>query len=191
MYRVLSRTDLGYCEELRKALHSHDANDQRRYIEEILKARFSLCPRGLSPSSYRLYESMQLGRAPVVISDDWVSPPGPDWDSFAIFIPESKIKSLPKVLESYAKDAERRGRHAQSAWKEFFSWPRRWTYFMQQVSAFHESRPLVLSFAELHDIWLGHEFLRCYEWTMPSRMKNFILRKLRNLFDRPFPAMLV
>ncbi len=123
--RVLSSTGLGICEELRKQFHSHDHNDQQRYLKEIRNACFSLCPRGISPSSYRLYESMQLGRCPVVIADDWVAPPGPDWSRFALFVAESDTRCLPEMLARVADQAKGKGRLAWEAWQEFFSWPRR------------------------------------------------------------------
>ena len=31
---------------------------------------FSLCPRGYGPTSFRLYESIQLGSIPVYIAED-------------------------------------------------------------------------------------------------------------------------
>jgi len=82
--RVLRDDPEGLIEELPKTLHEHDENDQEAYIEAIRGAKFSICPRGISPSSYRLYESMQLGRCPVVVSDDWVPPDGPDWEEFVL-----------------------------------------------------------------------------------------------------------
>lgn len=191
MGRVLSRTRQGVCEELRKAFHSHDEHDQHRYIEEIRKACFSLCPRGLSPSSYRLYESMQLGRCPVVIADEWVRPPGPDWDTLAIFVAESEIKQLPEILTREAQNAENLGRLACQSWQEFFSWPNRWSYFLRQVIRLHESRPDVQGFADLHDIWSGRAFRRQYQWTLSGRLKQLALRKYRALIDRPVPMVLM
>jgi hypothetical protein len=186
--RVLSQTGQGTCLELRKGFHSHDEDDQRRYIQEIRKACFSLCPRGLSPSSYRLYESMQLGRCPVVISDDWVRPAGPDWDKFTIFVRETEIRRLPEILLREAREAEGRGRLAYQAWQEFFSWPRRWTYFLHQVIRFHESNPHIYGFGELRDIWGGRAFRRRYGWTLSGRAKGLAIRKVRAFVDRAIPA---
>src|SRR5215831_4488653 len=42
------------------------------FIDTMRSAKFSLCPRGNGPASYRVQESMALGRAPVIISDEWV-----------------------------------------------------------------------------------------------------------------------
>ncbi len=38
-------------------------------------------PRGIGASSVRIFEAMRAGRAPVIISDDWIVPPVGDWGS--------------------------------------------------------------------------------------------------------------
>ena len=181
MCRVLSKDPRGRCEELRKAFHTHDASDQLSYLEDIRNARFSLCPRGLSPSTYRLYETMQLGRCPVVISDAWVAPEGPEWGTFSLIVAESNVEQLPEILAREIEHAEARSRFAHQAWKEFFSWPRRWSYFLEQVVRLKESESLNLGFAELHDLWVSREFRRQYQWTMAGRAKQLVARKCRAL----------
>ncbi len=47
-----------------------------RYAELVQRSKFVLCPRGHGPSSFRLYEALGAGRVPVVVSDDWLPPPG-------------------------------------------------------------------------------------------------------------------
>src|SRR5438309_4407785 len=56
----------------------------RRYAELAKASKFILCPRGLSASSIRLFETMRMGRVPVILSDDWLPPLGPRWNDFAI-----------------------------------------------------------------------------------------------------------
>ena len=182
--RVLLRTGSGTCEELRKAFHDHDEHDQTRYIAEIRGAYFSICPRGLSPSTYRLYESMQLGRCPVVISDDWRPPEGPDWKEFAIFVKESEIRGLPKLLAQEIGRAERYGQLARSAWEAFFSWPRRYNYFLEQALALTQTGSLRQGFEDLNEIWRARQFRRRYGWTIPGRAKQLARRKLSALVQR-------
>ena len=181
----MSQRDDGRCEELRKAFHGHDRHDQIRYIEEIRRARFSLCPRGLSPSSYRLYESMQLGRCPVVISDDWMPPDGPDWGRFAIFVRESEIRRLPEILPCERDRAEDRGRKAWEAWKEHFSWPRRWDYFLEHVLAFREQVPETPGYERLRAIWRSYAFRHRYQWTLSGRAMQLLVRRYRALIEKP------
>ena len=60
----------------------------RRYAEVAKASKFVLCPRGLSVSSIRLFETMAMGRVPVILSDDWIAPEGPCWEKFSIRVRE-------------------------------------------------------------------------------------------------------
>jgi hypothetical protein len=73
-------------------------NKQEYYFETLLQSKFALCPRGWGANSYRLFEAMMLGVAPVIISDKWILPKGPDWKSFSLIIPSKHINSLEKVI---------------------------------------------------------------------------------------------
>lgn len=97
----------------------HDAL-KREYVEVSRRSKFLLCPRGTGASSIRLFESMELGRAPVVIGDAWVPPPGPDWDRFSVRVPERDILALPEILRGCEADAERMGAAAREAWERWY-----------------------------------------------------------------------
>jgi len=56
----------------------------KEYAKAILNSQFVLCPAGWGPATYRLFETMEMGRVPVTLSDEWVPPPGPRWDEFSI-----------------------------------------------------------------------------------------------------------
>lgn len=94
---------------------------QRRYASIIKESAFVLCPRGGGTSSFRLFETMMLGRVPVIISDEWVPPEGPDWTSFAIRVEEAEIASIPAVLIERLSDAGEMGCAARTAWLDWFS----------------------------------------------------------------------
>jgi hypothetical protein len=94
---------------------------ERRYADSIKKSGFILCPRGGGPSSFRLFEAMMLGRAPVIVSDQWVPPTGPDWDSFSVRIKEADVHSIASVLEERSSEADRMGEVAREAWLDWFS----------------------------------------------------------------------
>ena len=188
MCRTLAASDSGVCEELRKAFHSHTADDQERYIREILDAAFSLCPRGLSPSSYRLYESMQLGRCPVVISDHWIPPQGPDWEDFSIRIPEAGLEHLQPTLDERFQAAERMGRAAKENWDRFYAWPARYRTFLEMVLALQNSRKTHPEVAELQDIWHSRELMKLYDWTLPGRVRQRLTNMARRLLQQPPPT---
>jgi hypothetical protein len=94
---------------------------QERYARVLEESLFVLCPRGAGTSSYRLYETMRAGVAPVLISDEWVAPEGPDWDAFMLRVPESDIDALPDILRAREEDAIERGIRARVAWERYFS----------------------------------------------------------------------
>lgn len=96
---------------------------QKQYAETIAASHFGLCPRGASAGGLRLYEVMQIGVAPVVISDKLLLPEGPAWDTFLLRIPERDIKRLPQLLEPHLPESEARGRLAHQAWEQWFAPP--------------------------------------------------------------------
>lgn len=93
----------------------------RRYAEVAKASKFVLCPRGLSVSSIRLFETMQMGRAPVILADDWVAPPGPRWEKFAVQMREKDFAEVPRVLEEREAEAVEMGELARKEWEEWFS----------------------------------------------------------------------
>jgi hypothetical protein len=93
---------------------------KKLFVRDILEARFALCPSGAGASSFRIFEAMQLSRAPVIIADDWLRPLGPDWDSFAIFVREKDLAQLPQILGKHSPEWEARGQRARSAWEAFY-----------------------------------------------------------------------
>ena len=93
----------------------------RRYAELAKASKFILCPRGLSVSSIRLFETMRMGRVPVILSDDWIPPAGPRWEQFALQVPENEFATIPGLLENREADAVAMGQRARAAWEEWFS----------------------------------------------------------------------
>jgi len=92
-----------------------------RYVKSIKDSAFVLCPRGGGTSTFRLFETLMLGRVPVIVSDQWVPPDGPDWESFSLRVKEGEIATIPALLERRATDAPAMGRAARAAWFEWFS----------------------------------------------------------------------
>ena len=80
--------------------HSHSAKEKQEYVDDILSSKFVLCPRGWSPATYRLFEVMELGRCPVIISDDWVPIDGVPWQECCIVIKEKDIAYCARSLQN-------------------------------------------------------------------------------------------
>lgn len=106
---------------------THDAHPAERarfwaeYADAIANAKFSLCPRGRGTSSIRLFESMKMGRACVILADDWQPNQGIQWDEFSITIPERDVLRIPEILDRHAHRAAEMGVRARQIWEENFS----------------------------------------------------------------------
>ena len=94
---------------------------QKAYARVLRESHFVLCPRGHGAGTIRLFEVLQMGVAPVLIADGYILPDGPDWDSFLIRVPESRIRQLPQILEERKEESEELGQRARRAWEQWFS----------------------------------------------------------------------
>ena len=85
---------------------------------------FSLCPRGYGATSYRLYESMQLGSIPVYVSDKHLLPWSDeiDWSKFCITVtPEHLPNILQNTLGCQGSKIRRMQDIVQKVWQDNFS----------------------------------------------------------------------
>jgi len=73
-----------------------------QFIDITSRSKFALCPRGYGNTSFRLYESMQLGAVPVYISDDFCLPWNDEinWDDFCVLVNEQEIEDIEQILTS-------------------------------------------------------------------------------------------
>lgn len=93
----------------------------RSYDQALASSAFVLCPRGVCPGAIRFFETLRAGRAPVVISDEWVLPHGPDWDAFVVRVGEAEITRLPEILRELESEATERGKLARRVWESWFA----------------------------------------------------------------------
>jgi hypothetical protein len=94
---------------------------KRRYAEVMARSKFILCPRGAGSSSFRIFETMAAGRVPVILSDSWTPPAGPDWEQCAVFIPEKVADRTGAILEAQEERFPRMGPAARREWEEWFA----------------------------------------------------------------------
>lgn len=98
---------------------------ESKFVNTILESYSTLCPRGSALSSYRFYETMQLGVVPIMIAD-YDMRPFPDridWESCSYFI--NDVKQLPVILDNfYVAELEGKGNNAKEIWNDLFkNWP--------------------------------------------------------------------
>lgn len=91
------------------------------YAALLETSQFILTPRGVGTSSQRLFEAMEAGRCPVIISDDWIEPEGPKWEECSIRIKEKNIHQIPQILNQQLTNAINLGKNAKNAWEQYFS----------------------------------------------------------------------
>lgn len=75
------------------SVDNYRKKEENEYQDILERSRFSLCPRGSSPSSVRFWESLSAGAIPILISDNWVLPDW-DWDNTIVVVSESDFDNL-------------------------------------------------------------------------------------------------
>jgi len=120
--RFFQNTSEEFNRALRGKMDPREKRDYHRRYAELTKAsKFVLCPRGLSVSTIRVFETMRMGRVPVILSDDWMEPEGPSWQKFAIRVPERDFAKIPRMLEEREAESVAMGELARREWEEWFS----------------------------------------------------------------------
>lgn len=91
------------------------------YARDLGRVKFVLCPRGNGASSIRLFEAMESGRVPVIISDSLILPQCVSWDRCSIRIAERDLRHVPAILAERAADWPALAREARRQWEACFS----------------------------------------------------------------------
>ena len=94
---------------------------QTQYRAVSLNSAFVLCPRGIGTSSMRLFETLRMGRVPVIIADDWIPPVGPDWDACSVRVAERDVAHLPDLLRARQDEVPAMAAAARAVWTSWFS----------------------------------------------------------------------
>lgn len=145
---------------------------RREYANSLYQSQFVLCPRGYGPSSFRIFETMRCGRVPVIISDDWVAPTGPQWEHFSVQVPESKTACIPEKLVDIRHRSQEMGLLARKQWEKWFSPQVTFSHMIDNLLNMspHKNRLSIHS----------REFLRGFSPNnLKGSVKQFILRKPR------------
>lgn len=99
--------------------------DMLNFIEITSRSHFTLCPRGYSKTSFRMFECLQLKSIPVYIWDDIDWRPFTediDWSSFSIVININDIHHLDNILSSISEEKREKMQLAgEKAYYEHFS----------------------------------------------------------------------
>jgi hypothetical protein len=154
--------------------HSHSAREKQGYVDDILLSKFALCPRGWSPTTYRLFEVMELGCCPVIISDDWIPIDGVPWDRCCIVIKERDIAHCADILEQQQSNAEQLGRAAREVWESHFAEPKKFRAMLHSILELMDKRGG--NCPNFRQRWSSWRFQYCNEWLPHQRIARRIGR---------------
>ena len=111
-------------------LIKNKSSGTRSYIRSILSSYISLSPRGYGGSSFRAFESMQLGVVPLLLGDIDTRPFKNyiNWDDFSMYT--NNPLELPSILKSVDKNTlVEMGRRANLAFESKLSY-KKWGHYV-------------------------------------------------------------
>ncbi|EIE18061.1 hypothetical protein COCSUDRAFT_9502, partial [Coccomyxa subellipsoidea C-169] len=107
-------------------------SDDWKIITE--SSNLSFCPRGYGPTSFRLYETLQLGTIPIYVWEDekWLAfEDKVDWNEFAIVVEFKDIQLIPKKI---AEANITRMQEALAKHRHMFTYEYTVKYILERIS---------------------------------------------------------
>jgi hypothetical protein len=100
----------------------------REFYENIAETDYTLCVRGGGNFSKRFYETLAMGRIPVLVDTDCLLPFEPDlhWDDYIVRVSRDDLKSLPRRIAGHFASLNKAGleeqkRKCRQMWSEWLS----------------------------------------------------------------------
>jgi len=83
---------------------SDDGQVRDKYLAELESTKFVLCPRGHGLSSARFFETLALGRIPVLFADDTKLPAEDkiDYQRFVVRVPQDRVMDTADYVATFA-----------------------------------------------------------------------------------------
>ena len=101
---------------------------RQQYIDSLRDSLLVLCPGGTGHNSLRFFETMSMGRIPVLVSDHCALPfeEAIDYDSFLLRIDEAQASQAGRIINDWLAAQSRqqlleKARKARSVWEMYFS----------------------------------------------------------------------
>lgn len=157
----------------------HSDYDNATYLESLEQSEFVLCPRGIGVSSWRLFETMRAGRVPVIISDNWIEPAGPNWSTCSIRIKESDINSIVSLLEEHEDKACQFAANARKEWERYYSSE---TVFNSIITQAENCLIAARTEGLIHRLTINLNYLKPFfirHWVL-SPIKAALIRRFKN-----------
>lgn len=147
----------------------HTHSQRQSFVRGILRSKFAICPRGIGVSTYRLYQAMALGRACIILSDDWEAFPGPQWEQFSIRVPERDFKRIPSIVADASDRWREMGERARDAFDDWVRPPAAAKYILTGIRDLWVLRQQYRAWVEeIPAYWDSHAFRWQQGWTRPQ-----------------------
>ena len=91
---------------MRRSMPNITSDELNLFLNKSINSKFCLCPRGYGANSFRIYECMQLGCIPVIITDKTYLPWEDElnWNEFSVIILTEQLFNLENILLSYSEE---------------------------------------------------------------------------------------
>jgi glycosyltransferase involved in cell wall biosynthesis len=100
------------------------------FVESLASSWLVICPRGTGENSYRFFETLSMGRIPVLLSDDCLLPfeESIDYDSIILRIPEHAADRSAEILQQWLASQTigsviDRCKKARKVWEQYLACP--------------------------------------------------------------------
>ncbi len=120
-----------------------------------------------------------MGVSPVIISNGYLLPEGPDWAAFAVIMDEKHIGRLPQVRSEKLGLSQSMGRLARLAWEEWFSPEKIFNHIVDSCAVIRQRR--LMPERTYHIFWTPLVLGKRSVWTLRRALRNAILRTARLL----------
>jgi hypothetical protein len=112
-------------------------SDAETFVNTTLQSKFCIAPRGYGRSSFRFFESIQLGTVPVYVWDDVEWLPYKDilnYEEFSISVQKKDISKICDILESVTEDEYKEMQESLKKVEPFFTLDYLVEYIIQCIS---------------------------------------------------------
>jgi hypothetical protein len=106
---------------------------EKNYTEMMEESKYALCPRGVGPASMRLFEAMKMGVAPMILSDYWILPKGPDWSQCSVLVQEKDVRQIHEIALKHESRYVELGKNAKGVYDHYFADNVYFNYLVDQM----------------------------------------------------------
>jgi len=113
---------------------------QKVYRKSLKESLTVLCPPGIGPHSIRMYETMYMGRIPILFGDSAVYPLERiiDYGAFCLRVPKEMLLDTGTILEDWLKSRKEEGLHAMCVqacrtWNTYFAPDKFLPYLLEEA----------------------------------------------------------